>query len=236
MLLLDIRNAAISTVVAEIGTLPICTVKTNFQNSGAKSWFEIVKKLYSQGGVGMFYRASPAAIASQVISTSTKFGPYRYITKNYPDVPLPLAGFACGFCSSIMTHPIDIVKTHMQMNTPFMPEVRKHGIVLFYRGYSKTFFKVAVSSPLFFPLTSKFKKVFEGNEHGRYLAPLCASFISTVVMQPLDYLKTRHMYGLTLYTSSNPLTYFKGLGLNLFRIVPHFTILMTCLDLLGSPL
>jgi len=49
-------------------------------------------------------------------------------------------------------------------------------------------------------------------------------------MHPVDYLKTRHMAGLNLYSGWNPLIYYRGLSINLMRIVPHFMITMGVIE------
>ena len=65
-------------------------------------------------------------------------------------------------------------------------------------------------------------------------ASFMSAIISTTIMHPIDYLKTRHIYGLPLYSGFNPFNYYKGLALNLARIVPHFVITMTTIDTLTN--
>ena len=61
-----------------------------------------------------------------------------------------------------------------------------------------------------------------------------AALTSTIIIQPLDYLKTRHIYGQSLYEGGfkNLSSYYKGLSLNLMRIVPHFMITMLMIEYL----
>ena len=56
----------------------------------------------------------------------------------------------------------------------------------FYKGYSKSFTKVCITGPLFFPLSEYL--------NNNILGPLVASTIATIIMQPIDYLKTRNIH------------------------------------------
>ena len=225
-----VRNSVIGTTIAEIATLPICTLKTNYQNTNSNSITATAKSMYKTNGIKSFYVASVPAILSQVFSTSTKYTLYKFLeNKNYQYTNKITNGIFSGIVSSLMTHPIDSIKIHTQMRTPFLPELRKHGMYLFYRGYSKTFSKVVVGSALFFPLYDTYRNIFNGNA---LLASVASGFTSTLIMHPIDYLKTRHIYGQKLYAGWNPIIYYKGLTLNLLRIVPHFTIVMISIDYL----
>jgi hypothetical protein len=139
-------------------------------------------------------------------------------------------GCGTGVAASLLTHPIDVVKVHWQMSTPFLPKLQLEGARLFYQGYSKTFTKTAIASLFFFPLYD-WMKLQTG---GPISAGIASAIISTTIMQPLDYLKTTHMYKEAKYHGFSVRPYFKGLSLNLLRIVPHFTIMMTTIDIVGN--
>lgn len=227
----DIINSAISTAIAEIATLPICTIKTNYQNTNSTSITQTVKDLHKKGGISAFYRASPASISSQVFSTSSKYFLYRYFERqNFKYSNKFFNGVASGILSSLITHPIDFIRIHMQMGKPIIPEIKTHGPGVFYRGYSKTFGKVFVGSAMFFPLYDYANSMFSN----AFIASAFSAVISTTAMQPLDYLKTRHIYGKNMYHGFTIKPYFKGLSLNLARVVPHFIIVMTTIDYLGK--
>ena len=148
----DIINSMTTTGIAEIMTLPICTLKTNYQNTNQLPMSTVAKNIYNNGGIMAFYRASPAAIGSQIFSTSSKYFLYRFLeNKQYPYTNKVFNGMIAGLISSLMTHPIDSIKIHLQMNSSFIEAVKKNGPMLFYRGYSKSFTKTLVSSSLFFP-------------------------------------------------------------------------------------
>lgn len=220
----NIISSSSATAIAEFATLPICTIKTNFQNiadmKSRPSIINVVKDIYFRGGLRAFYAASYPAIGGQIFSTCSKYTLYRYFTSN-PDYPVKnrfLNGLTAGVISSMVTHPLDVFKVHLQMGMKF------DGFL--YRGYSKTFLKIAISSSIFFPLYDTIK---EKIEHP-LIAAGCSSVVACVLMHPVDYLKTRHMAGLKLYEGLNPMIYYRGLSINLMRIVPHFVITMGVIE------
>lgn len=221
--------SATSASFAELITLPICTIKTNYQNTESKSIKDTITNMYRNHGIKGFYKASIPSIGGQALSTSSKYTLYRYFESHNHLLPNKVFNAVlAGILSSLVTHPIDAIKVHKQMNVNILPIIKINPLVL-YRGYSKTFSKILVSSSLFLPLYDTLNK---------YYNPMLASFgsaiISTCIMHPIDYLKTRHIYGLPLYSGINPISYYKGIGLNLARIVPHFTIMMTMISYLST--
>lgn len=219
-------RSAIGSGVAELITLPICTLKTVYQNTNSNSILATMYNIKSKYGIRGFYNGSMAAIFSQVLSTSTKYTWYQTLKNIIPNIFV--AGVMSGILACSMTHPIDVVKIHVQMNTPLIPEIRKHGPLLFYRGFSKTLVKSSIGSGLFFPLYDFFKK----RTDNYITASLFSALISTTILQPVDYMKIRHIYGLPFFSGWHPKPYFKGLSLNLGRVVPHFIITMSIIELL----
>jgi len=223
-------SSGIATGVAEILTLPICNIKTNFQNS-KMTMKEVVRMIYNQNGIKGFYNASFPAITSQIISTSSKYTFYRFLEDNFEN-PRVVNGLISGITSSLLTHPVDFLKIHLQMRDNPVKIVKKEGISVIYRGYSKSFGKIAVGSILFFPLYDLIKE----KTNNPVSAALFSSIVATTTMQPLDYLKIRHVYnqefnhGLLLHR------YYRGLTLNLMRVVPHFVIVMTFTEFLKENL
>lgn len=227
----DLINPALATVAAELFTLPICTVKTNYQNSKSPTIRHTVKTLYGQGGIKNFFQASIPAIASQMLSTSSKYFLYRqFEQKNNPEHIWwirTLNGSVSGLISSLVTHPMDTVKVHWQMGQDAPPLCRTN----YYRGYSKTLSKYCIGSALFFPLYDGF---INSN-----VPPTLASFftavIATTVLQPIDYAKTRQIYGLEHLNKDSILrSYFRGVTLSYARVVPHFIITMSVIKALES--
>jgi len=224
------QNLAISgfaVAVAELITLPICTVKTIYQTTHATSIKSTIKDLYTHRGVKGFYDASPPAVVGQIVSTSTKYALYRLIESwKLPYSNKATNGMMSGVVSTLMTHPLDVVRVHWQKGVPL--KVKKEGFGIFYRGYSKSFAKVICASSLFLPLFDMIKE----QNYNPVVASSVSAVISTTAMQPLDYLKTRHIAGNVLFQGWNPRPYYKGLSLNLLRVVPHFVITMTLIDVI----
>lgn len=233
-ILKNVFSSAIATSIAELITLPICTIKTNYQNSHHQSVITITTKLYKENGVRIFYNSSIVAISSQVFSTTSKYVFYRYLEdKNLPHTNKFLNGTIAGVISSLFTHPLDFVKIHWQMKTPIVPII-KNNVGIVYRGYNKTFIKATIGSSLFFPLYDNINQ----QVNNPFYASLGSAIISTLIIHPIDYFKTRQVYGLPFFTKNgnsstillNIKQCYKGLSLNLGRIVPNFIIIMTSID------
>jgi len=225
----NIISAALGTTIAEVFTLPVCTIKTNFQNTNSDSIYKTTQQIYLRGGIRAFYNASIPAIFGQVFSTTSKYTLYRYLDENndYPIKNKFLNGMTAGVITSIITHPLDVIKIHIQMNESVYKQIQKNGMMLLYRGYSKTFIKIASSSSIFFPIYDNLQKKI----NNPFISSITSGFVATLIMHPLDYLKTRQMAGLSLYNGYNILTYYKGLSLNMMRIVPHFVITMNIIEI-----
>lgn len=224
-------NSAIATGFAEICTLPICTIKTNYQNQSSLSISETVRQIYRKSGPVGFFNASIPAVGGQIISTSSKFFLYQNLQNTYNPEQNPwirfLNGATSGILSSFLTHPLDVVRVHWQMGAK-VPYNKP------YQGYSKTFAKVLVGSSLFFPTYDYLSK---DRGWSPVIASPCTAFISTTILQPLDYAKTRQIFGLIHLDKTAEVkiilrTYYKGLFLNYARILPHFTIVMCVIEYL----
>ena len=229
----NIINSSIATGIAEIATLPICTVKTNYQNtmSSNVSITKTIHTMYKNNGLKIFYSASIPAISSQILSTSSKFAIYKYLdTNNIITHNKLVNGFIAGILSSLMTHPIDVFKIHWQMQKSVVSEISKNNLFILYRGYSKSFIKSSISCSIYFPLYETLGIHLEN----KIINSVLSSGIATLIIHPIDYLKTRHIAGLPLYTGLNPINYYRGLTLNMTRIVPHFVITMHCIEKLSN--
>ena len=222
----NIIASSTATSLAELITIPICTVKTNYQtNYQIKSHgiIQTIKNIHQRRGVSGFYSASAFAMSAQVVSTTGKYTLYRAGTSY--DIPRIPASILSGLIVSSMTHPIDFLRIcHQRKESIDYSKAPR----IFYRGYSKGLLKVIVGSSLFLPVYD-FSKERIGNP---FLASLTSSVISTILIQPFDYIKTRSVAGVPWYQGMNPIVYFRGCSLNLLRIVPHFTIVMTVTEMI----
>jgi hypothetical protein len=178
-----------------------------------------------------FYKASPAAVTSQVLSTGLKYSLYRYLQRNLTYNNSFLCGFLSGVAATVVTHPIDAVRVYLQMgNNNIKQEFKSRPLNFMYRGYSRSFLKSGVGSSCFYPIYDYCKS----HVSDPILASGMSAVISATIMQPFDYSKNRAIYGLTEVNKWNPITYFRGYSLNLLRIVPHFIITMTVIEKVSS--
>lgn len=224
----DLFASSIGTGLAEIITLPICTIKTNYQtNLNYNSLNHVIKDIYQTRGVIGFYNASYSAILSQIVATSTKFTFYNSV-KNYRNTQQNdllnnmLNGSISGGVASIFSHPFDVIKIQHQLNNNFTNELKKNGSKLFYRGYSKSLSKNIVLSSLLFP----FYDFYKSHVNNSLISACLTSLTVTIITHPIDFLKVRNIADKQLYFSYNILKYYRGVHINLLRVIPHFMITM----------
>ena len=91
---------------------------------------------------------------------------------------------------------------------------------ILYRGFSKSLLKSGVGTTIIYPVYDHFKS------YNVLVASLIAAITSTVVTRPIDFVKLRQVYGLKIFVGYNILHYYRGLSLNLLRVVPNFMISM----------
>ena len=214
-------------------TLPICTAKTNYQTDlQYKSIFDVCKNIFNTRGIYGFYSASLPAIGSQIISTASKYTFYNFI-KNYRNTQSGdiqnniLNGAVGGVGASLFSHPLDVLKIHRQNNVPFMQEFNKVGFPLIYRGYSKTLIRSIMVTSLIFPFYDFYKSKCDNI----FVAAALSALTGTAFLHPVDNLKVRHIAGQSLYLnfgniSGNIKYYYRGVHVNLLRVMPHFIITM----------
>lgn len=218
---MGVVSMIIATGIAEILTLPVCTVKTNYQNNKIPI-SQVIRQIYTQQGISGFYRASFPALGSQILSSTMKFNLYRqitpYIQVDNRFIQLPIASFLGSVITSLFTHPLDYFKIHLQMNSTTKPVFKN-----MYQGYSKSLAKLTVGSLTFLPIYDL------SNDHLKnpILSSMMSSIISTIIIHPFDYQKTRHIYGISPWHGIQITQYYRGLSLNLARVIPHFTIMMS---------
>jgi hypothetical protein len=229
--IINLFNSAVAVGIAELVTLPICTIRINYinQQDHKLSVGQLIKINYSKYGLKWFFSAKYPAIVGQVISTSSKYTLYKFLPTYNPlnkytsnkfifDVSNSIGA---GVITSLITHPIDYIKINTQMNK------FDFNIKHVYRGYSKTFAKATIGGATFFPIYDLVKDNFSN----QVLSSGISAILSTIIMQPFDYLKIRNIYGITHFKFAN---LFDGMGLNMIRIVPHFVITMNIIEYLNN--
>lgn len=217
-------SSSIGSACAEILTLPICTIKTIYQTQTLKTPLQIIKNLYQTKGISGFFQASTPAVISQVLSTSSKYYLY-HIIKDYRQtddadiVSNSINGGLGGLGGSLLSHPFDVWKNHLQRGTPLLNVHMK----TLYSGYSGTIAKNILLYSMLFPVYDLYKLHLTN--------PLLASTLTAIscslITQPLDYYKTVLMSGNKFVGWTNP---YKGYSLMISRTVPHFMISMTITD------
>ena len=216
----------IGTLTAEILTLPICTIKTVYQNNPTFTFNQTIKHIIQNSGLKGFVQASPPAIISQVISTSTKYSLYNYIKKkrNTETVDLlnnSINGMAGGILGSLFSHPVDVWKNYLQRNERF--DWTKLNLKICYQGYHASIYKNAALYSCLFPIYDFYKIKFDSI----YLSSIATTLTVSTIIQPFDYYKTVKMSGMATKEHFKPRNFFRGYGLMIFRAIPHFVITMS---------
>jgi hypothetical protein len=225
-------SSCIGTLMAEIATLPACTVKTIYQNNKNLTIPQTFESICKTQGIKGFFAASNPAIITQVLSTSSKFTLYEKIkqvrkTSNSNVLDNSINGVISGLVGSLITHPFDVWKNFTQRNENYWTHLKntsgsvthlvKSGL---YPGYTGSIGKnIALYSALF-PLNDFFKSKFDSIFIS---APLTTLTVSLIV-QPFDYYKVVKIAG------NKPSQPFRGFTLMLARNIPHFTITMCVTD------
>lgn len=221
----NFKNSAIATTIAELFTLPICTTKTVYQNNNLLTIRATVKLIYNNGGIMAFYSASLPSVGGQVFSTASKYSLYNALNTHCTDNKF-ICGSLSGILVSTITHVFDVIKVHIQMQDNLTCKISENPYKLLVSGYKWTFAKAGIAGPIFFPLNEFLKET----TNNVLISAVTTSIVTSTLMHPLDYFKTRSIYGNEIDIGKP----FKGLSLNLMRTVPHFVIVMSIIDLLGG--
>lgn len=230
-------SSSIGSACAEILTLPICTVKTIYQTQTSLRPKQICINLYKSQGIKGFFQASGPAIASQVLSTSSKYFLYHKIkefrqTDSSDILSNSINGALGGIGGSLLSHPFDVWKNHVQRSV-ILPDL---SIKTLYSGYSGSIVKNLVLYSLLFPVYD-FYKLHLPNP---IFASIATTLTCSLATQPVDYYKTVKMSsqsfitilekqpnGNKFFSWTNP---YKGFGLMISRSIPHFIISMGITD------
>lgn len=230
----NIIASSVGTVLAELATIPICSVKTNYQTdlkyTSAK---QVIQDIYKTRGLYGFYNSSLSAMSSQIVSTASKYTFYNIIkqyrgTESKDFINNVINGGFAGTMSSFLTHPFDVAKVHQQQGKPIIQTIKNEGSSVIYRGWSKTLSKNISLTGLLFPIYD-FYSIYITNP---WLSALCTSMTVTTFLHPIDYLKVRHISNQKLYDGFNLRYYYRGFHLNLMRATPHFMITMGVTEIL----
>jgi hypothetical protein len=212
-------SSATGTLCAELITLPICTVKTVYQNSQPNINIKnVVVDIYkTRGGLTGFFQASTPAVISQVLSTAFKYHFYIQCksirqTDSGDLLSNSVNGMMGGIMGSFLTHPIDVWKNYVQRGEKYPWTLRA-----LYQGYSGSIAKNVVLYSCLFPLYDYFS-IRTGSQT---VASVATTLTCSIMVQPVDYYKTVRMSGNTFHGYRN---LYRGFFLMVSRSVPHFMI------------
>ncbi len=242
----NIINSALGTFVAEIVTLPICTLKTVYQNNSTHTITQSYKYIYNiHNSYRGFFQASAPAIISQIVSTSSKYSAYEYIkslrkkdkdtdSKELILLNNSINGILGGLMGSVVTHPFDLWKNFVQRNESYITHLKSNSknISTFvttglYQGYSGSIGKNIVLYASLFPLLDYYQTL---TPHF-WLASLGTTLSVSFLIQPFDYYKVVKMANNKGNIVKNPL---RGFTLLLARSIPHLFITMSLTKFLNN--
>lgn len=221
-----IITGCVGASTAEILTLPVCTIKTVYQ-SGNKSYLDSVKFIYNIWGIKGFYRASVPAISTQIFASSYKLVLFNILNTNQKsNLYTMMAGIFTSLTCIIFTHPLDYFRVSLQTNRDiFYREM--------YKGFSANIGKAILGGATFLPLRSIMKREFSNQPS--WTVGIMTAAISTVIVHPFEYFKTFMLANdkNTKICFKNP---YRGITVNLCRIIPHFVIMTELSDYLMKAL
>lgn len=213
-----IVSAAVGVSCAEIVTLPICTVKTIYQVENV-SVKDCVSKIKNNPLV--LFKASIPAVLSQIYTSVYKFTIFNYFQQFFEKTwQLLLLGSCVSVSSLVVTHPLDYIRVSYQTN-------QKMVLKECFKGISPNTMKQTIAGAAYLPVRQSIKNNFP--ELKSWQAGVIAAFIGTSLVHPFDYFKT-YLLGNAVGTKVNFSRPFRGLHLNLMRVIPHFVIMTEMSD------
>ena len=234
-------------------TYPLDLVKTRFQSSHYSHYRSSVNAfnsiIKSNGMRGLI-----VGIEASIIGSSVAWGSYFYLysaIKNQfrlsPNSQLTpsqhlLSSFCAGGITQIITNPIWVIKTNLQLNqsTKIVENINNiytnRGLIGFWRGILPSMFGVCQAS-IHFMVYEHIKYVLQ-EKHNRFMTPLeiisntiFAKSIAVMITYPYQVMRTRlqHIDGehqkilplmQTIYKQNGIKGFYKGISINITRIMP----------------
>lgn len=224
-----ILASSIGVSVAEILTLPICTIKTQYQQGSVVSIKDSIREIYNRSGILGFYRASVPAVSLQIFNSTYKVSMFETIRREYnlnSTKNLIIAGMFSSVSCVILVHPIDYLRACLQVgNKPRLNNC--------YTGLSQALYKGFLAGGLYLPLRRILMEKYSDMESWKI--GIISAAVSTTIVQPFDYFKN---YLMTNKKGSviNLKKAYRGYSLNMARVIPHFVIMTEITDkLLDKP-
>jgi hypothetical protein len=220
------------SVIAEIVTLPIYTTRTQYLTTKNISVKQTILHIYKNYGIIGFYNAIFSAVFARIMSSSLKFLIYnelKYCRGNTEQQILNnmINGCIAGISASFIVHPIDTFTNYLQRQKQINRTMLCRKIL--YAGFQKTIIRNLVLYSILFPVFD-YMKYLTYNNIG--LSCITTSLISTLILQPVDFLRTRHMA--QQYNNPSFRSCYKGFYITYLANSLHFTISMSIANLFIS--
>lgn len=222
---------ALGACLAETVTTPMYTIKTIYQTSD-KSINCIMIEIYNKHGIFGFYNAVISAIFARFVSAFFKYLIYNEIkyyrqTSENDLINNMFNGCTTGIVSSFVVHPFDVLTTHLQSQLPLNRSI--YHFDKLYSGFSQTLIRNFFLYSILFSVFDYAKYYTDNNI---VLSCMITTSISTTILQPVDYLRTRLMAQQKvnirniLFNFEKIKSCWRGYHLNYIANTTHFTIAM----------
>uniref|UniRef100_A0A915AJD7 Mitochondrial dicarboxylate carrier n=1 Tax=Parascaris univalens TaxID=6257 RepID=A0A915AJD7_PARUN len=201
--------------------LDLLKVHLQTQQQGKLTIGQMIVKIYRGDGILGFYNGISASLLRQLTYSTTRFGMYETIKKQFPgdSTTIPfyqkalIAGIS-GACGGWVGTPGDMVNVRMQNDMKLAPEKRRNykhaidGVIRVAReeGVTKLFNGATMATCRAILMTigqlsfyDQIKQTviatgyMKDNLTTHFFSSFCAASIATVLTQPLDVMKTRMM-------------------------------------------
>ena len=232
--------------MAELATIPICSLKTIVQTSslsvrqailsvGCSDPVDVVK-FSARVACRNLWRASVPAVFAQALSISSKLVGYTVFREILPpSVPNAACGAIGGILGGFVAYPADVWKNYRQRGVEMHHELIRLGPRMLYRGFSKGIVKNAILYAMLFPCYEFYRRKLPDQPAA---SAVLTTLTITAILQPFDAMKVRQAAGMlpigTRHLSDAFRVLYKGCTLHLLRSIPHFAISMTITEHLLS--
>lgn len=203
---------------AEIITFPICTIKTIYQVEN-KPVKDCISKLKTNKY--MIMKALYPSILTQIYSSTYKLCLFTQFQSCFEKTwQLLLLGSLISCSSLLVTHPLDYIKVSYQTNQNITMKDC-------WKGISPNLMKQSLAGMFYLPVRQSIKNNFPDLKS--WQAGVATAIIGTTIVHPFDYFKT-YLLGNNIDSKIDIRKSYRGLHLNLLRVIPHFVIMTESSD------
>ncbi|RCK65637.1 Mitochondrial FAD carrier protein FLX1 [Candida viswanathii] len=114
-----------------------------------------------------------------------------------------ISGLSAGFCTTLVTHPLDIIKVRLQLSDSSLSSIVKNLHGSYYRGIMPNLIGNISAWGLYFALYSEFKSIMPAHSTAAnyFSSSVLAGLSTSVLTNPIWVLKTRILGTTYAYTS-----------------------------------